>query len=198
MDRKKGTADLKGLLDQVSKKALDVQRLKEVKKKHRDNTVYAIRRMLNIENIYYSTASRDQRRKVQKMASSLLKVDKLRRRMWYIIQITRELTSKKITTVEQLFDEYETEKKENYIIVKMRKAENSHEKDYIYIKVVMRQSSGGATALYIPEKMPMTTSVKHNMINSNEMIEELLNFILQEFDKFERTFVEKIEKWLSR
>ena len=198
MDRKKGTADLKGLLDQVSKKALDVQRLKEVKKKHRDNTVYAIRRMLNIENIYYSTASRDQRRKVQKMASSLLKVDKLRRRMWYIIQITRELTSKKITTVEQLFDEYETGKKENYIIVKMRKAENSHEKDYIYIKVVMRQSSGGATALYIPEKMPMTTSVKHNMINSNEMIEELLNFILQEFDKFERTFVEKIEKWLSR
>ena len=198
MDRKKGTADLKGLLDQVSKKALDVQRLKEVKKKHRDNTVYAIRRMLDIDNIYYSTASRDQRRKVQKMASSLLKVDKLRRRMWYIIQITRELTSKKITTVEQLFDEYETGKKENYIIVKMRKAENSHEKDYIYIKVVMRQSSGGATALYIPEKMPMTTSVKHNMINSNEMIEELLNFVLQEFDEFERTFVEKIEKWLSK
>lgn len=198
MNNKERAADLKGLLEQVSKKALDVQRLKEVKKKHRDNTVYAIRRMLDIDNIYYSTASRDQRRKVQKMASSLLKVDKLRRRMWYIIQITRELTSKKTTTVEQLFDEYETEKKENYIIVKMRKAENSHEKDYIYIKVVMRQSSGGATALYIPEKMPMTTSVKHNMINSNEMIEELLNFILQEFDKFERTFVEKIEKWLSK
>lgn len=198
MDGKRKTTDLKGLLEQVSKKALDVQRLKEVKKKHRDNTVYAIRRMLDIDNIYYSTASRDQRRKVQKMASSLLKVDKLRRRMWYIIQITRELTSKKITTVEQLFDEYETEKKENYIIVKLRKAENSHEKDYIYIKVVMRQSSGGATALYIPEKMPMTTSVKHDMINSNEMIEELLNFVLQEFDKFERTFVEKIEKWLSR
>lgn len=198
MDRKEGMTDLKGLLEQVSKKALDVQRLKEVKKKHRDNTVYAIRRMLDIDNIYYSTASRDQRRKVQKMASSLLKVDKLRRRMWYIIQITRELTSKKITTVEQLFDEYETEKKENYIIVKLRKAENSHEKDHIYIKVVMRQSSGGATALYIPERMPMTTSVKGNMINSNEMIEELLNFVLQEFDKFERTFVEKIEKWLSR
>ena len=198
MNNKERAADLKGLLEKVSEKAMDVQRLKEVKKKHRDNTVYAIRRMLDIDNIYYSTASRDQRRKVQKMASSLLKVNKLRKRMWYIIQITRELTSKKITTVEQLFDEYETEKKENYIIVKMRKAENSHEKDYIYIKVVMRQSSGGATALYIPEKMPMTTSVKHNMINSNEMIEELLNFILQEFDKFERTFVEKIEKWLSR
>ena len=198
MDNKERAADLKGLLEQVSKKALDIQRLKEVKKKHRDNTVYAIRRMLDIDNIYYSTASKDQRRKVQKMASSLLKVDKLRRRMWYIIQITRELTSKKITTVEQLFDEYETEKKENYIIVKLRKAENSHEKDHIYIKVVMRQSSGGATALYIPERMPMTTSVKHNMINWNEMIEELLNFILQEFDKFERTFVEKIEKWLSR
>lgn len=198
MDGKEGMTDLKGLLEQVSKKALDVQRLKEVKKKHRDNTVYAIRRMLDIDNIYYSTASRDQRRKVQKMASSLLKVDKLRRRMWYIIQITRELTSKKITTVEQLFDEYETEKKKNYIIVKLRKAENSHEKDHIYIKVVMRQSSGGATALYIPERMPMTTSVKGNMINSNEMIEELLNFVLQEFDEFERTFVEKIEKWLSK
>lgn len=198
MNNKERAADLKGLLEQVSKKALDVQRLKEVKKKHRDNTVYAIRRMLDIDNIYYSTASRDQRRKVQKMASSLLKVDKLRRRMWYIIQITRELTSKKITTVEELFDEYETEKKENFIIVKLRKAENSHEKDHIYIKVVMRQSSGGATALYIPERMPMTTSVKGNMINSNEMIEELLNFVLQEFDEFERIFVEKIEKWLSK
>nr|DAG93126.1 MAG TPA: hypothetical protein [Crassvirales sp.] len=198
MDRKEGTTDLKGLLEQVSKKALDVQRLKEVKKKHRDNTVYAICRMLNIENIYYSTAPRVERRKVQKVASSLLKVNKLRRRMWYIIQIARELTSKKITTVEELFDEYETEKKENFIIVKLRKAENSHEKDYIYIKVVMRQSSGGATALYIPERMPMTTSVKGNMINSNEMIEELLNFVLQEFDEFERIFVEKIEKWLSK
>lgn len=198
MNNKERAADLKGLLEKVSEKALDVQRLKEVKKKHRDNTVYAIRRMLDIDNIYYSTASRDQRRKVQKMASSLLKVDKLRRRMWYIIQITRELTSKKITTVEELFDEYETEKKENFIIVKLRKAENSHEKDHIYIKVVMRQSSGGATALYIPERMPMTTSVKGNMINSNEMIEELLNFVLQEFDEFERIFVEKIEKWLSK
>lgn len=190
--------DLKGLLEQVSKKALDVQKLKEVKKKHRDNTVYAIRRMLDIDNIYYSTAPRVQRRKVQKMASSLLKVDKLRRRMWYIIQITRELTSKKITTVEELFDEYETEKKANFMIVKLRKAENSHKPDHIYIKAAMQQSSGGATALYIPERMPMTTSVKSNMINSNEMIEELLNFVLQEFDKFERTFVEKIEKWLSR
>nr|DAG99104.1 MAG TPA: hypothetical protein [Crassvirales sp.] len=198
MDKKKGAADLKGLLDKVSKKALDVQRLKEVKKKHRDNTVYAICRMLNIENIYYSTAPRVERRKVQKMASSLLKVNKLRRRMWYIIQITRELTSKKITTVEELFDEYETEKKQNFMILKLRRGENSHEKDHIYIKVTMRKSSGGATALYIPERMPMTTSVKGNMINSNGMIEELLNFVLQEFDEFERTFVEKIEKWLSK
>ena len=198
MDNEERAADLKGLLEKVSEKALDVQKLKEVKKKHRDNTVYAIRRMLNIDDIYYSTAPRVQRRKVQKMASTLLKVDKLRKRMWYIIQITRELTSKKITTAEHLFDEYETEKKQNFMIVKLKPGETSHEPDHIYIKVAMRQSSGGATALYIPQRMPMTTSVKTNMINSNEMIEELLNFVLQEFDEFERTFVEKVEKWLSK
>ena len=117
--------------------------------------------------------------------------------MWYICQITRELTSKNITTDEYLFDKYETQKKQKYIIVNLRKSEYSHEEDYIYIKVVMRQSSGGATALYIPERTPMTTSVKADMIDSNERIEELLNFVLQEFDEFERAFVEKVKKWLT-
>lgn len=197
MDNKAGTTDLKDLLEKVSSKALDVKRLREIKKKHRDNTVYAIRRMLDIDNIRYSTAPRIQRQKVQNMASTLLKVDKLRKRMWYICQITRELTSKNITTDEYLFDKYETQKKQKYIIVNLRKSEYSHEEDYIYIKVVMRQSSGGATALYIPERTPMTTSVKADMIDSNERIEELLNFVLQEFDEFERAFVEKVKKWLT-
>ena len=198
MNNKEIAADLKGLLEKVSEKALDVLKLKELKKKHRDNTVHTIRRMLNIDDIYYSTAPRVQRRKVQKMASTLLKVNKLRKRMWYICEITRELTGKKITTAEELFDEYETEKKQNFMIVKLRKGETTHEPDYIYIKVAMRQSSGGATTLYIPQRMPMATSVKTNMINSNEMIEELLDFVLQEFDEFERVFVEKMEKWLSK
>lgn len=117
--------------------------------------------------------------------------------MWYICQITRELTSKKITTTESLFDKHETEKKQKYITVNLRETEYSNEQDYIYIKVVIRQSSGGATALYIPQRTPMTTSVKGDMIDSNERIEELLNFVLQEFDEFERVFVEKVEKWLS-
>lgn len=197
MDNKRRTTDLKDLLEKVSSKALDVQRLKEIKKKHRDNTVSAIRRMLDIDDIRYSTAQRAQRRKVQKMASVLLKVHKLRQRMWYIFQITKELTSKKITTAESLFDKQEAEKKQKYITVNLRETEYSNEQDYIYIKVVIRQSSGGATALYITQRTPMTTSVKGDMINSNERIEELLNFVLQEFDEFERAFVEKVKKWLS-
>ena len=46
--------------------------------------------------------------------------------------------------------------------------------------------------------MPMTTSLKANVINWEEEVEELLNFVLQEFDEFERGFIEKIEKWLSK
>lgn len=198
MDNKGRTTDLKDLLEKVSSKALNEQRLKEIKKKHRDNTMSVIRRMLSIDDIRYSTASRAHRQKVQKMASSLLKVDKLRKWMWYICQITRELTGKNITTIESLFDEYETQKKQKHIIVKLRRSEYSHEEDYIYIKVVIRQPSGGATALYIPQRTPMTTSIKGDMIDSNERIEELLDFVLQEFDEFERTFVEKVEKWLSK
>ena len=197
MNDKEKTTDLKDLLEKVSSKALDEQRLREIKKKHRDKTVYAISRMLNIDNIRYSTASRTHRKKVQKIASVLLKVHKLRQRMWYIFQITKELTSKKITTAESLFDKQEAEKKQKYITVNLRKAEYSNEQDYIYIKVVIRQSSGGATALYIPQGTPMTTSVKGDMIDSNERIEELLNFVIQEFDEFERVFVEKVKKWLS-
>lgn len=197
MDNKGRTTDLKDLLEKVSSKALDVQKLKEIKKEHRNNTVYAIRRMLNIDDIHYSTASRIQRQKVQKMASILLKVHKLRKRMYYIIQITRELTSKRITTVAELFDHYETEKKPAFITMKLRPAEYSHEQDDIYIKVVMRQSSGGATALYIPQGMPMTTSLKTNIINWEKEVEELLSFVLQEFNEFERIFVEKVKKWLS-
>lgn len=198
MDDKGRTTDLKDLLEKVSSKALAVQRLKEIKKKHRDNTVYAIRRMLDIDNIRYSTAQRAQRQKIQKMASTLLKVNKLRGRMWYIIKITRELTSKGITTVAELFDHYETKKKPKFITVMLRTAEYSHEQDYIYIKVAIRKSCEAYTTLYIPQGMPMTTSLKTNVINWEEEVEELLNFVLQEFDEFERAFIEKIEKWLSK
>lgn len=154
--------------------------------------------MLHIDNLYYSTAPRVQRRKVQKMASLLLKVDKLRMRMWYIIQITRELIDKKITTVDELFDHYETEKRPAFITVKLRERETSHDEDYIYIKVAIQKSYEGYTTLYIPQRMPMTTSLKTNIIDWEEKVEELLNFVLQEFDEFERIFVEKIEKWLGK
>lgn len=154
--------------------------------------------MLHIDNLYYSTAPRVQRRKVQKMASLLLKVDKLRMRMWYIIQITRELIDKKITTVDELFDNYETEKRPAFITVKLREREISHDEDYIYIKVAIQKSYEGYTTLYIPQRMPMATSLKTNIIDWEEKVEELLNFTLQEFDEFERIFVEKVQKWLSK
>lgn len=198
MDREKRAMNLKDILDKVSQKALNIQRIEEAKKNNRNRTVTSIRRMLDIDNIYYSTAPRVRRRKVQKLASTLLKVDKLRKRMWYIIQITRELTDKKITTVTELFDNYETEKKQAFITVKLRERETSHDQDYIYIKVTIRKPYGGYTALYIPQRMPMTTSLKTNVIDWEEKVEELLNFILREFDEFERTFVEKVQRWLSK
>lgn len=79
MDNRERVENLKDLLGKVSQKALDIQKLKELKKKHRDNTVTSIKRMLMMDDIYYSTAPRVTRRKIQKMASLLLKVSKLRR-----------------------------------------------------------------------------------------------------------------------
>lgn len=43
----------------------------------------------------------------------------------------------------------------------------------------------------------MMTSLKTNIIDWEEKVEKLLNFTLQEFDEFERTFMEKVQKWLS-
>lgn len=140
MDNRERVENLKDLLGKVSQKALDIQKLKELKKKHRDNTVTSIKRMLMMDDIYYSTAPRVTRRKIQKIASLLLKVSKLRRRMWYICEITRELTSKNITTVAELFDYYEAKKKPAHIIVRLRPEETSHNQDYIYIRVSIRKS----------------------------------------------------------
>lgn len=182
----------------MSQKALDIQKLKELKKKHRDNTVTSIKRMLTMDDIYYSTAPRVTRRKIQKMASLLLKVSKLRRRMWYICEITRELTSKNITTVAELFNYYEAKKKPAHIVVRLRPGETSHDQDYIYIRVSIQKSYEEYDDLYIPQRMPMTTSLKTNIIDWEEKLEKLLNFTLQEFDEFERTFMEKVQKWLSK
>lgn len=198
MDNRERVENLKDLLGKVSQKALDIQKLKELKKKHRDNTVTSIKRMLTMDDIYYSTAPRATRRKIQKMASLLLKVSKLRRRMWYICEITRELTSKNITTVAELFNYYEAKKKPAHIIVRLRPGETSHDQDYIYIRVSIRKSYEGYDDLYIPQRMPMTTSLKTNIIDWEEKVEKLLNFTLQEFDEFERTFMEKVQKWLSK
>lgn len=64
MDNKERVKNLKDLLGKVSQKALDIQKLKELKKKHRDNTVTRIKRMLMMDDIYYSTAPRVTRRKI--------------------------------------------------------------------------------------------------------------------------------------
>lgn len=152
MDNRERVENLKDLLGKVSQKALDIQKLKELKKKHRDNTVTSIKRMLTMDDIYYSTAPRVTRRKIQKMASLLLKVSKLRRRMWYICGITRELTSKNITTVAELFNYYEAKQNPAHIIVRLRPGETSHDQDCIYIRVSIKKSHTKSMMTYIYHK----------------------------------------------
>lgn len=54
--------------------------------------------------IYYALASRQMRKSVQQMASSLLKVHKLKGRMWYICEIARKLVDEKVMSLDDVLD----------------------------------------------------------------------------------------------
>lgn len=85
----------------VSEKAVSIQAIEKLKEDHRRNTENQIKKMLDTE-VYYALASRQMRVTVQKMASSLLKVHKLRGRMTVICKIARDLVDKNIMSLDDV------------------------------------------------------------------------------------------------
>ena len=191
---------LNGLISlsiRVSEKAMNIQATEKLKEDHRRNTENEIKKMLNTE-IYYALASRKIRVDVQKMASSLLKVHKLRGRMAFISKIARDLVDRKMVRIEDLSDQGNIGEPPPRITIRQRPNDTVGGPTHTWIRVSKPMKFKGICALVIPTNGPMNISTVGSKDLYYDEIKELLDFTLEEFDKFEAEFIKRVEKWLSK
>lgn len=181
----------------VSEKAVNIQATEKLKEDHRRNTENEIKKMLSTE-IYYALASRKIRVDVQKMASSLLKVHKLRGRMAFICKIARDLVDRKMLRLEDLSIQGNMGEPPPHITIKQRPNDTVGRPTHTWIRVSKPVKFKGICALVIPTDGPMNISTAGSEGLYYNEIKEILDFTLEEFDKFEAGFIKKVEKWLSK
>ena len=181
----------------VSEKAVNIQAIGKLKEDHRRNTESEIKKMLSTE-IYYALASRNIRIDVQKMASSLLKVHKIRGRMAFICKIARDLVDRKMLRLEDLSDQGNIGEPPPRITIRQRPNDTVGGPTHTWIRVSKPVKFKGICALVIPADGPMNISTVGSKGLYYDEIKELLDFTLEEFDKFEAEFIQRVEKWLNK
>ena len=181
----------------ASEKAVNIQATEKLKEDHRRNTEREIKKMLDTE-IYYALASRYMRVSVQKMASSLLKVHKLRGRMAYICKIARDLVDRKMLRLEDLSIQGNIGGTPPRITIRQRPNDTVGGPTHTWIRVSKQVKFKGICALVIPTNGPMNISTVGSRALYYDEIKELLDYTLEVFDQFEAEFIQKVEKWLSK
>ena len=188
---------LRSLSQEVSNKAENIRNIERVKEDHRRNTEREIKKMLDTE-IYYALASRYMRVSVQKMASSLLKVHKLRGRMAFICRIARDLVDKKILRLEDLSIQGNIGEPPPRITIRQRPNDTVGGPTHTWIRVPKPVKFKGIYALVIPTSGPMNISTVGSRALYYDEIKEMLDYTLEAFDEFEAEFIQRVEKWLSK
>lgn len=197
MRKDKQLEKLRSLSQEVSNKAENIRNIERAKEDNRRNTELRIKRMLNTE-IYYALASRQMRRSVQQMASSLLKVHKLKRRMWYVCEITRKLVDEKVMSLDNVLERKGIEWEAPPMTIRQRKNDQVGGPTHTWIEVSRHVPHYGICTFVIPQNMPISISKNGSRGLSYDEIKEVLDFTLKEFDKFEAEFIQRVEKWLSK
>lgn len=188
---------LRSLSQEVSNKAENIRNIERVKEDNRRNTELRIKRMLDTE-IYYALASRQIRMSVQQMASSLLKVHKLKGRMWYICEITRKLVDEKIMSLDNVLERKGIEWEAPPMTIRQRKNNHVGGPTHTWIEVSKHVPYNGMCKLVIPQNMPISISKDGSRGLSYDEIKKVLDFTLEEFGKFEEEFIQRVEKWLNK
>ena len=188
---------LRSLSQEASNKAENIRNIERIKEDNRRNTELRIKRMLNTE-IYYALASRQMRKSVQQMAASLLKVHKLKGRMWYVCEIARKLVDEKVMSLDDVLDRKGIEWEAPPMTIRQRKNDQVGGPTHTWIEVSKHVPYYGICTFVIPQNMPISISKNGSRGLSYDEIKGVLDFTLEEFSKFEEEFIQRVEKWLSK
>ena len=197
MAKDKKLEKLRSLSQEVSNKAENIRNIERIKEDNRRNTELRIKRMLDTE-IYYALASRQMRKSVQKMAASLLKVHKIKGRMWYVCEIARKLVDEKVMSLDSVLDRKSIEWEAPPITIRQRKNDQVGGPTHTWIEVSKHVPHYGICTFVIPQNMPISISKNGSRGLSYDEIKGVLDFTLEEFGKFEESFIQRVEKWLSK
>ena len=197
MAKDKRLEKLRCLSQEVSNKAENIRNIERVKEDNRRNTELSIKKMIDTE-IYYALASRQMRRSVQQMASSLLKVHKIKGRMWYVCEIARKLVDEKIMSLDDVLDRKGIEWEAPPMTIRQRKNDQVGGPTHTWIEVSKHVPYYGVCTFVIPRNMPISINKNGSRGLSYDEIKGVLDFTLEEFGKFEEEFIQRIEKWLSK
>lgn len=191
------TRDVKNLVDKSLSKSQNIRNIEKVKEDNRRNTELSIKKMIDTE-IYYALASRQMRRSVQQMASSLLKVHKLKGRMWYVCEIAKKLVDEKVISLDEVLERKGIEWEAPTITIRQRKNDQVGGPTHTWVEVSKHIPHYGICTLVIPRSMPIQISKNGSRGLSYDEIKQMLDFTLVEFEKFETEFIKRIQKWLSK
>ena len=197
MAKDKKLERLRSLSQEVSNKAENIRNIERIKEDNRRNTELRIKRMLDTE-IYYALASRQTRKSVQQMAASLLKVHKLKGRMWYVCEIARKLVDEKVMSLDDVLERKGIEWEAPPMTIRMRKNDQVGGPTHTWIEVSKHVPHYDICTFVIPQNMPISISKNGSRGLSYDEIKGVLDFTLEEFSKFEGEFIQRIEKWLSK
>ena len=197
MAKDKRLEKLRCLSQKVSEKAENIRNIERIKEDNRRNTELSIKKMIDTE-IYYALASREMRKSVQRMASSLLKVHKLKGRMWYVCEIARKLVDEKVMSIDDVLERKEIEWEAPPMTIRQRKNDQVGGPTHTWIEVSKHVPYYGVCTFVIPQNRPISISKNGSRGLSYDEIKGVLDFILEEFDKFEGEFIQRVEKWLSK
>lgn len=197
MGKDKRLEKLRCLSQKVSEKAENIRNIERIKEDNRRNTELSIKKMIDTE-IYYALASKGIRKSVQQMASSLLKVHKLKGRMWYVCEIARKLVDEKVMSLDDVLDRKGIEWEAPPMTIRQRKNDQVGGPTHTWIEVSKHVPYYGTCTFVIPQNRPISISKNGSRGLSYDEIKGVLDFTLEEFDKFEAEFIQRVEKWLSK
>lgn len=197
MAKDKRLEKLRCLSQEVSNKAENIRNIERIKEDNRRNTELSIKKMIDTE-IYYALASKGIRKSVQQMASSLLKVHKLKGRMWYVCEIARKLVDEKVMSLNDVLGRKGIEWEAPPMTIRQRKNDQVGGPTHTWIEVSKHVPHYGICTFVIPQNRPISISKNGSRGLYYDEIKELLDFTLEEFGKFEAEFIQRVEKWLSK
>ena len=82
--------------------------------------------------------------------------------------------------------------------IRQRKNDQVGGPTYTWIEVSRHVPYYGICTFVIPQNRPISISENGSRGLSYDEIKGMLDFTLEEFDKFEAEFIQRVEKWLSK